>query len=112
MGDSKLLFLFIRALDSGAVFEFVDIVSENVDAGFAVTELSFGTDLDQSGIRQFLQMVGDRCLRYGKSRNDSATGHFVGRCCHFLKDFKSAGIGQSFGDTLKLACVHTRDHYT
>ena len=99
-------------MNTGAAFEFADVVGKNVEAGFAIAELAFRTDFNQPRVGQFLQVVGDRGLGYRKPCNNSSTRHLVVCRSHFLKNFKPAGIGQCFGNALKLACVHTRDHYT
>ena len=88
------------------LLQLLNIFRQDIQSRAAIPKLPLRPDFDQTGISQLLEMVGNGGLRNRKPRDDSPTGEFVGRCCHFLKNLKPPGIRKGLGDTLEPVCIH------
>ncbi len=70
-----------------------------------VVKLALVPHLDDAGERKFTEVMGDGRLRNTKTLYNLTAGLFA-LICDQLQDFKTARIGQRFGDHLKLCSVH------
>src|SRR6266516_2508718 len=94
------------ASEAETALKLLNVLFQNVEAGAAVSELTFGANFNKAGIGQFLQMMRDRCLCDRKPLYDASARQFVRRRRHLFEYLESAGICEGLRNALKLIWIH------
>jgi len=92
--------------DSRPPPQLFDVLLQNIGPGATIAKLTFRSDFNQAGVSQFFDVVRDSGLRHRKTFDDTSARQFIGRGGHFLEDLEATGIGEGFGNALKLSCIH------
>src|SRR6266446_374541 len=102
----RACFGFARA--AAAALKLLNVLLQNVEAGAAISELTFGANFNKAGIGQFLQMMRDRCLCDWKPLYDASARKFVRRRRHRFEYLESTRIREGLRNALKPISIHIR----